>query len=61
MQQAKVLDPKLYVVETKKEVFVSERKLDAIYKHVEFLYGAARYKEVLASKFHTDKKIVRLQ
>lgn len=49
---------KLFVVETKDTCFVSPRKLDATYKHVEFLYGQAKYKEVSESNFKTSKKVV---
>ena len=54
---------KLYLVETKDEVFWSTEKIDAIYKHVEYPYGKARYKEVDRSKyqFPDGKKKVKLQ
>jgi hypothetical protein len=45
----------IYIVETPKEVFFSSEKIDAIYKHVEFRRGQARYKEVLASRFNFPK------
>jgi hypothetical protein len=50
----------LYLVETKNEVFVSPRKLDAVYKHVEFQYGKARYYEVDDRYWVTDKKIIQI-
>lgn len=46
---------KLYLVETENEVFWSERKLDAAYKHVEFRYGRAVYKEVNAARYYMDR------
>ena len=51
---------KLHVVETKTEVFVSARKLDAVYKHVEYKYGQARYREVDSDKLQTTKKVIQL-
>ncbi len=51
---------KLYLVETKDTVYASERKLDAAYKHVEFKYGQAKYREVSESEFQTTKRLVRL-
>lgn len=51
---------KLYVVETKGELYVSDRKLDAVYKHCEFRYGQARYREVDSDKLQTTKKVIRL-
>lgn len=53
---------KWYIVETDKEVFYSPRKMDATYKHVEYLYGRARYKEVERSKyqFPEGKKRIKL-
>ena len=52
---------KLFVVETKDTCFVSPRKLDATYKHVEFLYGEAKYREVDSRNFKTKKKVIDLQ
>lgn len=48
---------KLFVVETKEEVFVYERKLDAIYKHIEYKFGQAKLKEVSSESFQTNKRI----
>lgn len=45
----------LYVVETKDAVYLANRKLEATYKHVEFRYGKAKYKEVLASKYRVPE------
>jgi len=55
-------DQKLYLVETKDEVLWSERKLDAIYEHVKYSYGRAKYKEVLKNryKFPEGKKKTHL-
>jgi hypothetical protein len=53
---------KVYTVETKDTIFWSDRKLDATYKHVEFLYGQARFGEMnkddLARK---GKKLIQIQ
>lgn len=51
---------KLYVVEERDVVYVSRNKLDAIYKHVEYKYGQAKYKEVDSDKFFTTKRLIRL-
>jgi hypothetical protein len=53
----------LYVVETQDSVFYSDRKIDAVYKHCEFLYGRARYKEVDRSKyqFPEGKRRIKLR
>ncbi len=34
----------LYIVETKDCIFWSDRKMDAAYKHCEFLYGQATFR-----------------
>lgn len=53
---------KVYTVETRDTIFWSDRKMDATYKHVEFLYGQARFGEInkddLAKK---GKKVIQIQ
>jgi len=57
----------VYLIETPKEIFWSHRKLDAQYKHLDFLYkDRARYKEMAEEKFnnyvkHSGKKIIKLE
>lgn len=41
----------LYLIETKDHVWWSPRKLTAQYKHVEFLLGRAKYKEMEKEQF----------
>lgn len=42
----------VYIIETPGEVFWSRSKIDATYRHVEFLYkDKARYKEVPSWRF----------
>mgnify|MGYP003543810601 CR=1 FL=1 len=56
----------VYIVETKKEVFWSKTKLDAQFKHIEFLYkDQARFKEMTEEAFkkYTEKlskKVIEL-
>lgn len=60
-------DKKVYVIETPKEIFWSDCKMDAQYAHVDFLYrDRARYKEVTPLKFRnmtqtTKKKVIHLE
>ena len=42
---------RLFLVETRDIVWWGRRKLDAIYKHVEFEKGRARYREVHADRY----------
>lgn len=53
---------KVYIVETRDTIFWSDRKLDATYKHVEYLYGQARFGEMnkddLAKK---GKRLIQIQ
>ena len=57
----------VYLIETSREVFWSNRKLDAQFHHVSFLYkDKARYKEMEEEKFntyakHSSKRIIRLE
>ena len=57
----------VYSVETPKEVFYSNRKLDAQYKHLEYLYrDRARYKEMTQDQFNkykesSKKKFIQLE
>ena len=37
---------KVYCVETKDTIFWSERKMDATYKHCDFLYGQAAFRHI---------------
>lgn len=62
MEKQSDQEARLYLVETKDEVLWSERKLDAIYEHVKFSYGKAKYKEVLKNryKFPEGKKKTRI-
>lgn len=53
---------KVYTVETKDTIFWSERKLDATYKHVEFLYGQARFGEMNEDDLvRKGKKMIQIQ
>lgn len=53
---------KVYVVETKDALFWSERKMDATYKHVQFLYGQAKFYQADKSDLsEKGKKIVQIQ
>ena len=60
------MDSKVYVIETKDEVFWSSRKLDIAYKHIEYLYrDRVRYKEFTKEQFakmkvKNKKKFVEL-
>lgn len=56
----------VYLVETPREIFWSERKLTSQYKHLDFLYkNRARYKEMPEVKFKSycagvKKRIIHL-
>jgi hypothetical protein len=53
---------KVYTVETRDTIFWSERKLDATYKHVEFLYGQARFGEMNKDDLvRKGKKTIQIQ
>jgi hypothetical protein len=53
---------KVYTVETKDTIFWSERKMDATYKHVEFLYGQAKFGEInKADLLKKGKKVIQIQ
>ena len=53
---------KVFAVETKDTIFWSDRKMDATYKHVQFLYGQARFYQCEFSDIsEKNKKIVRIQ
>ncbi len=53
---------KVYTVETKDTIFWSDRKMDATYKHVEFLYGQARFGEMRKEDLaRQGKKMVKIQ
>ena len=60
-------ESKMYIIETKDEVFYSERKLDVTFKHVEFLYrDNVRYKELTPEQFdklkmRNKKKFIKLE
>jgi hypothetical protein len=53
---------RVYTIETRDTLFWSDRKMDAAYKHIEFLYGQARFgemnKEDLLKK---GKKTIQIQ
>ena len=49
---------KIYLVETPKDVFWSERKMDAQYKHIEFFWrNKAKYKEMTSLQFKNYRNI----
>jgi hypothetical protein len=56
----------IYLIETPKEIFWSDSKIDTIYRHVEFLYrDRAFYKEMDERRFsnlkkNTSKKVYRI-
>jgi len=53
---------KVYTVETRDTIFWSERKLDATYKHVEFLYGQARFGEMHKDDLvRKGKRLIQIQ
>lgn len=53
---------KVYTVETKDTIFWSERKMDATYKHVEFLYGQAKFGEMSKDELSKKgKKVIQIQ
>lgn len=53
---------KVYTVETRDTIFWSERKLDATYKHVEFLYGQARFGEMNKDDLvRKGKRLIQIQ
>lgn len=57
----------VFVIETKKDIWWSREKIDAQYKHVEFLYrDKARYREMSMKKFNqlkssTTKKVYEIE
>ena len=57
----------IYVVETPRELFWSNRKINAQWKHIEFLYkDKARYKEFTEDKWSdyaskANKKLIQLE
>lgn len=51
---------KLYIVETRNTVYWSHRKMDAIFHHVQYPWGTAKYKEVQRYENIFDKKMVQL-
>ena len=53
---------KVYIVETRDTIFWSDRKMDATYKHVEFLYGQARFGEMNKDDLtKKGKRLVQIQ
>lgn len=53
---------KVYTVETRDTIFWSDRKMDATYKHVEFLYGQARFGEMNKEDLlRKGKKTIQIQ
>lgn len=57
----------VHLVETPREIFWSNRKLTAQWKHIDFLYkDKARYKEMTEDKFkeycnRVNKRVIRLE
>lgn len=53
---------KVYTIETRDTIFWSDRKMDVIYEHVDFLYGQAKFGEInkddLAKK---GKRVIQIQ
>lgn len=45
----------LYLVETDSIVFHSDRRIDALYKHIEYRRGQARYKAVRPDRYTYPK------